>query len=190
MVRQIFQTARDRAGANRFGLWLFLTALCVLFVAALLAMLAIRLETDDWPTDLPPLPGLIWLSTGLLLASTAMVQMAAWRCRRDRHGAARGLLVVALALAVAFLIVQSMAWLDWVGAFHDADMHRMAQSGFLILTGLHAAHVLGGLIPLSLVVWYAVVRGTVTSSLENMAVYWHFLDAVWIVLVLFMLCVL
>ena len=72
MGRRIFPSSHEALGANRFGLWLFLSALAILFAGALLAMLAIRLETEDWPSDLPPLPSLLWWSTGVLIASTAM----------------------------------------------------------------------------------------------------------------------
>ena len=190
MDRQIFPTNQEQLGANRFGLWLFLIALAILFAAALLAMLAIRLETTDWPDDLPPLPAMLWWSTGVLLASGATIQAAVWMQHRQRTRCVARLLVMGLALPVAFLVLQTLAWFDWVSAFNEVsrtdEVHRMAQTGFLVLTGLHGAHIIGGLIPLALVVWYAVVRGVSTTALHSVSIYWHFLDVVWIVLVLFM----
>ena len=175
-------------------MWLFIGTLAILFAGALLAMLAIRLETEDWPTDLPPLPNLLWWSTGVLIASTISIQLAVRSWRRRRHDAVRRLLILSLILSLGFLVLQTLAWLDWVAAFNEApqmiEVHRMAQTGFLVLTGLHAAHIIVGLIPLALVVWYALARRMVTSTLESVSVYWHFLDVIWIVLVLFMLFVL
>ncbi len=194
MDRRIFPTNQEQIGANRFGLWLFLIALAILFAAALLAMLAIRLETSDWPDDLPPLPAMLWWSTGVLLASTATIQVAVWMQRRQRGKTVARLLAVGLALSIVFLVLQTLAWFDWVSSFNEAvrsrEVHRMAQTGFLVLTGLHGAHIIGGLIPLALVVWYAAVRGVSTAALQSVSIYWHFLDVVWIILVLFMLLVL
>ena len=194
MGRRIFPSSHEALGANRFGLWLFLSALAILFAGALLAMLAIRLETEDWPSDLPPLPSLLWWSTGVLIASTAMIQLAVLKWRRQERDVGRRLLILALALSIAFLVLQVLAWQEWTTAFQIAspplETHRMAQTGFLVLIGLHGAHIIGGLIPLSLVVWYAAVRGTATSALDSVAIYWHFLDAIWLVLVVFMLLVL
>ena len=194
MDRRIFPTNKEQIGANRFGLWLFLIALAILFAAALLAMLAIRLETSDWPDDLPPLPAMLWWSTGVLLASTATIQVAVWMQRRQRGKTVARLLAVGLALSIVFLVLQTLAWFDWVSSFNEAvrsrEVHRMAQTGFLVLTGLHGAHIIGGLIPLALVVWYAAVRGVSTAALQSVSIYWHFLDVVWIILVLFMVLVL
>ena len=194
MGRQSFSNTQDQVGANRFGLWLFIGTLAIFFAGALLAMLAIRLETPQWPADLPPLPGLLWWSTGVLIASTVTIHLAVRSRRREQHDAVRRLLVVSLILSIVFLVLQTLAWLDWMSAFKEVsgtiELHRMAQTGFFVLTGLHAAHIIPGLIPLAVAVWYAVARGMVTSSLHGVSIYWHFLDAVWIVLVLFMLLVL
>jgi heme/copper-type cytochrome/quinol oxidase subunit 3 len=93
-----------------------------------------------------------------------------------------------------FTAMQVWAWADWSDQVSKldsmTDQHRIAIAGFWIFTGLHVAHVLGGLVPLAMLGWYAVFRTWTNARhglLRHTAIYWHFLDAVWIVLLLTML---
>lgn len=194
MKGSTFQSETDDRSARRFGLWLFLVALGILFAASLLVVITIRLQAHGWPTDLPPLPTVLWYSTAVLLASGLALQWAVIASRCGQLGEMRISLALSFLLAVAFLVLQWIAWFDWTEAIHEVteltDEHRMARTGFFLLTGLHAAHVIGGLVPLAIVAWYGVARGVIARQLSNTAIYWHFLDAIWIVMVLFMFWVL
>ncbi len=191
MSRNVFATSMERLRANRLGLWLFLCALAILFGAALLVVLSIRLQAHGWPRDLPPLPSTLWVSTGVLLAAGLAMQWAVIASKCQQMGELRLSLVVALLLALFFLVLQSMAWFQWTEAVEELGVlreeHRLAETGFMVLTGLHAAHVIGGLVPLGLVAWLAIARGVVPPSLPDTTIYWHFLSVIWICLVLFML---
>ena len=193
MGRNVFQTTSEQSGANRFGLWLFLSALAILFGAALLVMLAIRLEAVDWPDDLPPLPGVLWWSTGVLIASGVSMQWGVLASRKEQLPTMRVALSVSLCLALAFLLMQVIAWQEWTGSMRalteQDEGHRLAGTGLLVLIGLHGAHIIAGLIPLAVVVWCALVRGVAAPLLRSTAIYWHFVDVIWFVLVIFMLCV-
>jgi len=194
MGRNAFQTRQEQAGADRFGLWLFLSALAILFVAALLGMLAIRLEATNWPDDLPSLPLMLWLSTGVLVASGFTMQWAVRASSRNQRSPLCIALVMTLALAIVFLIMQAIAWQQWIGSIGDVSMqdesHRLAGTGLLVLIGLHGAHIIGGLIPIATVLWLVMVRGTAATMLNSTAIYWHFIEVIWFMLLVFMLFVL
>ena len=91
-----------------------------------------------------------------------------------------------LLLALAFLAIQTFAWWDLVGRGMDFSRHLYAWT-FYFLTGLHAVHVLGGVIPLWIVT-RRVRRGDRSPSVRRgifyTAMYWHFLDVAWVVLYL------
>jgi cytochrome c oxidase subunit 3 len=171
--------------SGRLGMRLLLLALGVLFAATLSGYLAIRGRAEVWPPPgVPRLPASLWISTALIVASSFSVQWALRSIRRGMQGPLRlGLALTAL-LGVAFLVSQTVNWFGLVAANFTA---RTNLYGFLfyLLTALHAIHVLGGLIPLGGVTAcaysgrYSAERH---NAVEYMAMYWHFLDGVWLVL--------
>ena len=84
-----------------------------------------------------------------------------------------------------FLLVQTWNWWGLIAAKMTATSKNLYAFTFFMLTGLHAAHVIGGVILLGVVTARAA-QGRYGSGRHNgvtyAAMYWHFLDAVWIVL--------
>ncbi len=175
-------------GAGTFGMILFLFALAMIFGATIGGYFYIRSESPAWPPPgSPPLPrGGLWLSTGILLLLSVAVQWALRSVRWDRQGTLRAALVVTGVLALAFLANQAHNW-DEVRAIlvPPGAKVRAYTSTFYILTGTHALHVLGGLLVLA-VVTVKAFRGDYSSvyhpGIRYSAMYWHFLDVVWLVL--------
>lgn len=180
-----FDDPTARFDAGRFGMWLFLVVLGVLFVATILGYLAVRIENADGfvPEGAPPPPKLLLVSTAALLVSSLTMQLAlrAGRAGDPRQG---GMMVVTMVLAIAFLVMQGVAWADLVRANLTITDNLYAWT-FYVLTGLHAAHVVGGLPPMAVTCWRAI-RGQYGPDnhrgIAYCAMYWHFLDGVWIVL--------
>jgi len=176
--------------AGKFGMGLFLVSLGVLFAASIVGSIVIRVQLGQaWPKDLPRLPMLLWLSTLVLLVSSGTMQWALHSVRHDRQKSFRAGMLITTYLAVAFLLSQTWCWLEWLGPvsqrWPDSDAYRFALAGFYVLTGVHALHVLGGLIPLVMVTHRALRDGYSARfhpGVQYVAMYWHFLDAVWIVL--------
>ena len=174
----------------RVGLWVFLAVVTSFFVLLMTAYvirmsphLVQTIDLRDWrPVAEPPV---LWLNTVLLAVGSVGMEIAR-RGLRDRHydRAARGLLAGG-AFAIAFLVGQWIAWRQLQAAGYYAAANP-ANAFFYVLTGLHALHLLGGL-----VVWARatarVLRGstsleTTRVSVDLCTVYWHYLLAVWIVL--------
>lgn len=192
-----FTDHHSRFLAGRFGMKVFLLSLMMLFAATLVGFAVIRIQLEQrsvWPQDLPPLPHLVWVSTLVLVASSASVQWAVTGVRRGSDKQLRTGLLLTLALGVLFLIVQSVCWLTWLETvslrWSESEEYRFALTSFYVLTGLHALHVIGGLIPM-FVVTRRAIRGwywpDYRSGVEFTATYWHFLGGVWIVLLVTML---
>ena len=184
-----FSDPRARFRAGRFGMRLFLFSLGMLFGASLLGYVVIWDRTRPWPADLPRLPQVLWISTAILLLSSVMVQGAVRAARNDRPDAIRWFMLLTTYAGIAFLFIQLRAWLGWFQdvsqLWADWNEFRYALAGFFVLTGLHAAHVVGGLVPMVIVSRQAMLNrysSTNRAALTYMAMYWHFLDVVWIVL--------
>jgi len=180
-----FDDPKARYQAGLFGMWLFLIALAVLFVSTILGYVYVRVDNGAAfiPEGAPPLPRLLLASTIALLLSSYTMQraLAAGRSGRRQQGS---WMLATLALAIAFLAMQGMAWWQLIAQqMHVSD--SLYAWSFYVLTALHAAHVLGGLPPMILTTIRAT-RGAYTErnhrGIAYCAMYWHFLDGVWLLL--------
>jgi cytochrome c oxidase subunit 3 len=176
---------RPAPGAGSFGLAIFLVSLAVLFLGSLVAYAAIRMQAPVWPPpDLPPLPRTLILSTALIFAGSVTVQAAVHCARANRQWALRAALMATLLLGAAFLVSQTVSWAEMLGARATPTSHLFGWL-FYFLTGLHAAHVVGGLIPLGVVTvnaFYGRYSPLRHTGVRFSAIYWHFLGGVWITL--------
>jgi cytochrome c oxidase subunit 3 len=183
-----FDSAPDRAGAAVFGMWVFIAVVGMIFVATVLGYLVVRFDRPpgmEWmPQGTPGLPHALALSTALLVVSSWTMQGAV---RAAREGRTRGVssgLSATLALAVAFLAIQTLAWAELWRRQATIDSGLYAWT-FYVLTGLHALHVLGGLPPMAIAL-HRAHRGLYTATdhagLVLCAMYWHALDVIWVVL--------
>jgi heme/copper-type cytochrome/quinol oxidase subunit 3 len=177
----------DALDAGLFGMVLFLIALSMIFAATLFGYFYIRSGTPAWPpAGSPPLPRSLWLSTVLIVLVSVAIQWAQRSVRRDRQAPLRAALIATALLATAFLVNQTLNWQAVKAAVIPPDSPALRfTSTFYILTGTHALHVLGGLILLAIVT-YKAFRGAYSSArhpgIRYSAMYWHFLDAVWLIL--------
>jgi len=189
-------------GTGKFGMGLFLAALGMLFAASLLAFVLIRFlglrgtydpRLDQWVVD-PNVPKLgaielpmtLWLSTLLMLVSSVTIHAAGDTVRRERQVWLRRWLGETMVVSLLFLAVQGPALWKLLAR------HWGAAEGFTALFGLiatliviHALHVIGGVVPLAVVTRHAH-RGRYDHESHGpvtyVAMYWHFLDAVWVVM--------
>ena len=179
--------AREGAipGAGVLGMWIFLATLTVLFLAAIVGYLVVRLKATDWPPPgMPRLPAGLWLATVVLVAGSVTIHRALRSIRRGNRKASTRWLQVTVVLAFAFLAVQSWNWWGLIRLRLTAASNLYAFT-FFMLTGLHAAHVVGGIVLLSIVLARALrdrYSEDAHSGITYAAMYWHFLDAVWLVL--------
>jgi len=155
---------------------------------SILAFFAALVVAFYWRASTPPfwapiaLPRTLWLSTAIILVSSVTFEAARRTYRRGLHRIAAQLLVVTACLGAAFLASQLSAWLNLVHrGFYLAQ--NPYSSFFYMFTGLHAAHLIGGLIALFIVVLGRTRRETV----DAVAYYWHFLGVLWVALFVILL---
>jgi len=182
MVQQQ-QTGPVVEGAGRLGTWLLIASLSMLFGAALVGYLVIRMRASEWPPPgSPSLPIGVWISTALLVALSGLLVQAERAIRSGRVATAVRMLTVSDLLAAAFLASQVGCWMRMA---EDSMLPQQSLLvwGFYTLTFLHAVHVLAGLVPLILVTIRAR-RGRYSAAdhdgVHFVAMYWHFLLVTWI----------
>jgi cytochrome c oxidase subunit 3 len=182
-----FDDRRSRLAAGEQGMRLFLLSLGILFGSSLVGYVSIRLLVIGEPPELPPLPWGLWLSTLLLLASSAVLHAAVLAARRGDRGVLRVGLGATTLLGFAFLGVQTACWIAWIGPMRESlgQAERMfLLTGFYVLTGMHALHVAGGLVPLTVITaraWAGRDAPEHHPGVIYTAMYWHFLGGVWVV---------
>jgi cytochrome c oxidase subunit 3 len=176
--------ARPIANA-RLGLWLFLAAAAMLFVGLTSGYIILRAGGGLWPPPgSPPLPSGLWANTIIIILSSATMVWAHRSINRGNQiGLKIGLLLTAL-LGVAFLGRQVYVW-DQLSAAGVGLGTGVYGSVFYVLTGVHGAHLAGGVVFLLFVLWQAW-RNSYTDrnhiGVELAGLYWHFVDVLWVYL--------
>jgi heme/copper-type cytochrome/quinol oxidase subunit 3 len=157
-----------------------ITTESMLFVGLLSSYFYLRATSDEWPLGGLPRPHLmpVVVFSAVLVASSAPVHLAERAIRRGRVGGLR--VYLAIGLGVLFLALQGVEYSrERIAGTHDAY-----GSLFYTITGFHGAHVLVGLIMLTVVIVRAF-KGHFGEArheaVSNVAMYWHFVDAVWLV---------
>jgi cytochrome c oxidase subunit 3 len=169
--------------AAKVGLGIFLAVVGALF-SLLISAYLVRMGGTDWWAI--PVPRLLWMNTGMLVASCVALQWATVEVRRGGDDAMRLSLDVALVTAILFLAGQIVAWRQLTAAGYVlAD--NPANSFFYMLTGLHGLHILGGLAVLGRTRIRAFAgsgfsQARLRLGTELCAIYWHFMLIVWLVL--------
>jgi len=167
-----------RSNTNRLGLWLFLLSDSFVFGALLVTRFALL------GLSRPPLNQLLGLaiSSVLLISSFFANRGEVAASAGDRRTFLSSILVT-IALGSVFLL--GVVALEWPTAMREGLTPSSGVAGavFFMMTGMHALHVLTGVVFL-LVIYRNGRRGLYTPQkhygVEAAAVYWHFVDVVWI----------
>jgi cytochrome c oxidase subunit 3 len=156
------------------------------FLALTSAMIVRKGASLDWRHF--ALPSVLYLNTAVLLASSISLEISRRRVAAYMGGlrvAAKpvGWLYVTLALGLIFVGGQYAAWsqLSRQGLYLATNP---SSSFFYVFTGAHALHVLGGLGGLVLVIYRLHKTVLRRSTLDIASRYWHFMDVLWLYLLL------
>jgi cytochrome c oxidase subunit III len=172
---------------KKFALWLFIASVIMLFAAWTSAYIVKRGDIG-WSEII--LPGQFYINTAVIIfSSISMI----WAVRAARQNSAERLklaITVTTVLGIAFLIGQFLAYGEMVDLKQYLTGGNVSHSFIYVISGAHAAHVIGGVIYL-IVVWISAYRGKVHSAamtqIEMCATYWHFLGVLWVYLFVFLI---
>jgi cytochrome c oxidase subunit 3 len=160
----------------------FMAAVTMLFAAFTSAYIVRKGISDDWlPTAFP---ALVWVNTVVLLASSLTLERAR-RLYGQTAAVARWWLATT-ALGLVFLLGQLLVWQQLI----DAGIYlrtNPSSAFFYILTATHGIHLLGGVAVLAYFSRRLLQDRPPTRTVLNVtAIYWHFMDGLWVYLLLFL----
>jgi len=164
----------------QLGMWFALTGIVMLFAGFTSAMVVRRGMAFDWVSIV--VPRVLWANTGILLASSLTLEFS--RRALSQHARVNFIrwLAATVALGVAFLGGQLVAWRE-LAARGVYLATNPSSSFFYVLTAAHGVHLLGGVLALGYVAIHAgrMARGSERrTAFDVTAIYWHFMDALWI----------
>lgn len=173
----------DERRGSRAMIWFILTE-AMLFVVLFFAYFYFGSMATHWPTDRPPKLLLASIMMVLLLVSSVVVTFSERLVAAGRTLAARGALFATIVLGAAFVVLQSFEYRERLKILKPTD--DAYGSIFFTITTFHGAHLLVGLAMLVFALALPDLEGKHKPPhrpLHNAALYWHFVDAVWIVVV-------
>ena len=169
------------------GIWVVLASITMSFAAFTSALIVRQGSATDWRHL--TLPRILYLNTLVLFASSVALEVARRRIggfmsgRRDQVASPARWLYITLFLGLLFVVGQYVAWLQLrsQGLYLATNPNS---SFFYVLTAVHALHVSGGLGGLARVILRLNKSVLRKSTLNATSYYWHFMDGLWVYLLL------
>ena len=165
------------------GMVLFVASEAMFFGAFFAGYFTIKDNAKVWPP--PGIPHLkidiATILTIILVASSVVIQLSLRSIRKGDEGRARLLLGITIALGITFLLLQLYDYSQLGFGVKDGTFGTL----FYVMTGIHMAHVFGGVVFLTLVFGQAMGGALTPSNHDSLAagaIYWDFVDVVWLLL--------
>jgi cytochrome c oxidase subunit 3 len=171
---------------KKFALWLFIVSVVMIF-ASMTSAYIVRMSEGNWLEF--DLPDIFWYTSVVIILSSISLHWAYVSAKKDSLDQLRIALVMTSILGVAFLVGQ---WYSWV-ALVDQDVYFVgnpAGSFLYVFTGLHAIHLISGVIFLIIVLISSLrfkIHSQNMAQMEMCTTYWHFLGGLWLYLFMFLL---
>lgn len=179
---------KDRLHPHKFGLWLAMASMIMMFGAFTSAYI-VRQAAGNWLEF--RLPDVFYISTLVILLSSVCLHGSYVSFKKGKEKPYKLLLILSLILGVCFVASQ---YIGWTALFNvGVDLKGNPSGSFLyLITGVHAAHVLGGIAALLVASMHAFsLKFNVTEKRKNrfqlVIQYWHFVDLLWVYLFVFLL---
>lgn len=179
---------KNKIHPHKFTLWVAIGSIVMMF-AGLTSAYIVKRNQAGWTSF--EFPVAFWYSTAVIVLSSLTLHLAG-KAFRDRQMAKyRQLMTATMLLGIAFIVLQVIGFSNlW-----DAGLtltKGVSYSFMYVIVGLHAVHVIGGVIALIVMALKAFSTKTrVYSSVpvELISTYWHFVDILWIYLLVFLLMI-
>lgn len=177
------------ARAKKNILWFGIISLTMSF-AGLTSAYVVSKERPDWISDFQ-IPSAFYASLVLILISSITIHLANKVIKKEKHSQGMVLLILTFLLGVGFVVFQFVGFSQIIesGYYFTGPTSSITTSYIYLIVLLHVAHVFGGLISLLVVIYNHYkqkYRNGKTLGIELAATFWHFIDAIWIYLFLFL----
>jgi cytochrome c oxidase subunit III len=185
VIRAIVSThQQNKIHPHKFTLWVAIGSIVMMF-AGLTSAYVVKSGQASWQNI--EIPTIFWYSTGTILLSSLTMQMALRSFKEREMRKYRLLIAATFFLGTGFIILQLMGFQQlWSSG---VTLKGSGAGQFLyVIAGLHILHVLGGIVTL-LVVFLKAFFGKIklynAVPVEVVSTYWHFVDILWLYLIIF-----
>ncbi|MDO9373748.1 MAG: heme-copper oxidase subunit III [Ferruginibacter sp.] len=179
---------RKRIHPHKFTLWVGIASIIMMFAGLTSAYIVKRNQVNWTSFELPPM---FWYSTLVILLSSATLFLAQNAFKQRDMSKYRNLVVVTLFLGIIFITLQVLGFKQlWEKGI---TLQKNVSFSFLyVIVSLHGLHVIGGviaLIVLFLKAFSTKIRNYNIVPIEVISTYWHFVDVLWIYLLVFLVMI-
>ncbi len=183
----------QRQGAAKPLLWIGMASMFMAFAGLASGYIVSRsslLERENWLEF--ALPNYFYYSTAVILLSSLSMVFALQAARKNDSNKLTTALTITLVLGLTFGVLQVLGWQSLYagGIFFTGEGSNPAGSWVYAITSFHLAHMIGGIVTLLVTLIKASMGKYANGAIlgvELAAIFWHFLDLVWICLFLFLL---
>lgn len=169
---------------GKIGVWWFLASEITVFGGLIATYILLRLGSSGWSEDATHLSVRIGLTNTFVLLTSSLTMVLAFKAVEEKASKRlRTFLGLTILLGLAFLVIKAFEYTGEITAGFTPGA-GIFWSFYYGMTGLHALHVLGGIV-VNLVLLVEALRDTLRPNehrVELAGLYWHFVDIVWIFL--------
>jgi cytochrome c oxidase subunit 3 len=181
---------KSRSDRSYKLLLLFAMVSMTMMFAGLTSAFVVSKSRVDWLKDFQ-LPSAFFFSTAVIMGCSVTFHLAKKAIQKDNQKATTSFLLATLALGILFVILQFVGFGQIVanGYYFTGAESSITTTFLYIVTVVHLLHLAGGLISLLIIIYNQFkhkYNSTQTLGIELGAMYWHFLDLLWVYLFLFL----
>lgn len=183
------QPTTHRIHPHKFTLWMAIGSICMMFAGLTSAYIVKRNQDNFLEFDLPII---FWLSTIVIILSSVTMHLALKAYKARKTNKFKMFITATAALGALFAAMQAIGFLDLEN--HGIPLigfkSNAAASFILVILGVHALHVLGGVVALVITFVKALFKKTNQYNnvpVEVLSTYWHFVGILWIYLLVFLI---
>ena len=177
---------RNKIHPKKFALWAACASITMMFGAFTSAYI-VRQAAGNWLEF--RLPDIFFINTAVIILSSVTIELSFRAYRKGKKAMYKNMVALTFLLGIAFVVLQYEAWMTLYD--NGIELTGNPSGSFLyVISGMHAAHVLGGLAALliaALRAWLLdfKVLGSRLLKLDLTRTYWHFVGVLWVYLILF-----
>ncbi|TWF44938.1 cytochrome c oxidase subunit 3 [Chitinophaga polysaccharea] len=176
---------RKKIHPHKYSLWIAMGSITMMFIGFTSAYIVKRSQANWLAFELPHI---FWISTAVILTSSLTIHLALKQFKERNMQRYKQLITLTAILGVVFAVCQ------WIGFSQLKAMGLplngpVSASFIYVIVGVHMLHVLGGVIALLIMFGRAYrtrIRTYSAVPIEVAATYWHFVDILWIYLLIFL----
>ena len=177
------------ARSKKLLLWFAMMSMTMMF-AGITSAFVVSKSREDWMKDFQ-MPSAFYLSTLAIILCSVTFHLAKKAIQKDNQKATSNFLLLTLGLGITFVVLQFQGFEQLIdqGYYFTGPQSNIATTFLYVIAVVHLAHLAGGMISLLIIIYNHFKQKYNSSQLlgiELGAMYWHFLDFLWICLFFFL----